>query len=413
MIQLKLKYMKRNNGILIALLLLFGLFTIISCTKDSTTFTTYGAFTQPAATSPTVRADGTVLITGPTVNLTWTSESAGHDPVSWNVYYGTGKKPALYKSGVTSSTLAVPVLDGQTYYWKVDIVDARGVKTTSDIFKFIAVSGTNPKMTVALTVTTDILTAIGVDKKADDVVDLRFLILKKSDMSIVKVVDNGYADETFNDFGTLPDGDYVLGVDIYSTINAGDLNNPVNLTFALQFNQLGMINQTIDYPNVMTNVNACSLYRTYLATVKKAGAAYTILKAVSYMTPPVVTWNGTDDSYPSQVKTTESCTSKTMTGLGFGWMLDYWGEIITSGGTLTYTTSGTTITIPLQKYCKTTWNGAAQPEYSISGTGTIDNSGAAPKWTIKYIFYQNGKSILTAGNGIPAGYLQAVITPKP
>lgn len=45
-------------------------------------------------------------------------------------------------------------------------------------------------------------------------------------------------------------------------------------------------------------------------------------------------------------------------------MLEYWGEIITSGGSLTYTTTATTITIPLQKYCKTTYNGAAQPRYS-------------------------------------------------
>ena len=71
------------------------------------------------------------------------------------------------------------------------------------------------------------------------------------------------------------------------------------------------------------------------------------------------------------------------------------------------------IRTPLQKYCKTTYNGAAQPEYSISGTGTIDNSGAFPVWTIQYDLIQSGKSILTAANGVPDGYLEAVITTNP
>ena len=403
--------MKRKNIILAILPILLAVFALQSCTKeDSATFTSYSAFTQPATTSPTVKADGTVFFTGSTVNLTWTSENKGNNVVAWNVYFGTDKSPALYKSGLAAQTLSVPVADGKTYYWKVEIADARGVKTTSETYSFIAINGTNPKINVDLNVTTNVKTAIGLDKTADQVVDLRFLILKESDKSIVAVADDGAANETYPDLGTLPDGDYLLGVDIFSTINAGDFNKPINLSLSLQFNQLGMIDQKLDFPDVMTNANPCNLYRTYLAKVTKVGPKYTITSAVSYGTPPVHSWTGTDDAYPSQVKTTASCTSTTMTGLGFGWMLDYWGEIITSGGTLVYTTSGTTITIPLQKYCKTTYNGAAQPEYSIKGTGTIDNSGATPVWTIRYDFIQSGKSILTKGNGVPLGYLEAVIT---
>lgn len=402
--------MKRKNIILAILPIIVAMFGLQSCTKvDNTTFTTYAAFTQPATTSPVVRADGTVLFTGTTVNLTWTSANPNSDAVAWNVYFGEDASPALYKSGLTTQTLAVPVADGKTYYWKVDILDGRKVKTTSETYSFTAVNGTNPQIQVDLSVTTDVLTAIGLNKTADQVVDLRLLVLKKSDLSIVKTIDDGAANESYSDLGTLADGDYVLGVDIFSTINAGDFNKPLNLSLALQFNQLGMINKKLEFPNVMTNANPCKLYRTYLANVKKAGAVYTITSAVSYLTPPVATWKGTDDVYPSEITTTLNCTSTTMKGLGFGWMLDYWGEIITSGGTLAYTVSGTTITIPLQKYCKTTYNGAAQPEYSISGTGTIDNSGATPVWTIKYDFIQSGKSILTKANGVPLGYLLAVI----
>lgn len=402
--------MKRKNIILAILPIIVAIFGLQSCTKeDSKIFTTHNAFTQPATTSPVVRPDGTVFFTGTTVNLTWTSENKDNNTVSWNVYFGTTASPALFKSGLTAMTLAVPVADGNTYYWKVEIVDVNKVKTTSEVYSFTAVNGTNPEINIDLTVSTDVKTAIGLDKTADQVVDLRFLVLKKSDMSIVATVDDGNANESYHDLGTLPDGDYVLGVDIFSTINAGDFNKPINLSLSLQFDQLGMIDKKLDFPNVMTNVNPCKLYRTYLANVKKVGAVYTITSAISYLTPPVTTWTGTDDAYPSEITTTLNCTSTTMKGLGFGWMLDYWGEIITSGGTLAYTVSGTTITIPLQKYCKTTYKGAAQPEYSISGTGTIDNSGATPVWTIKYDFIQSGKSILTKANGVPLGYLQAVI----
>jgi hypothetical protein len=408
--------MKQKNRIIVMLILLFGLSSLISCTKvDSTTYTTFNAFTQPEATSPVVRADGTVLFTGSSLNLAWTSVNQNSGPESWTVYFGTGKNPALYQKGLTTKTLAVPVLDGQTYYWKVEIVDSRNDRTTSDVFKFTSVSGTNPKMGVLLTCTTDVKSAIGTDLTPDQVVNLRLLVMKKSDMSVVTTVNTGIASEVYNGFATLPDGEYVLGVDIASTVNAGDLNKPITLSLSLLFEQLGMINKKLDFANVMTNVNPCSLYRTYLATVKKEGPVYTIAQAVSYLTPPVLTWKGTDADSPSQVKTTESCTAKTMTGLGFGWMLDWWGEVIVSGGTLTYTVSGTNITIPLQKYCKTTYNGAAQPEYSIQGTGTIDNSGAYPVWTIKYDFIQSGQSIGSIANqyGWPTTYFEAVITTNP
>jgi hypothetical protein len=404
--------MKRKYFVIAMLPILLGLFALQSCTKDEGTFTTHNAFTQPVATSPVVSASGIVKFSGSTVNLAWTSENKDGEAVTWDVYFGDSDNPPKIQTGYNKQSIAVPVVDGVEYFWKVVIVDSRNVKTTSELFRFTAVNGTNPDMNVDLTVTTDVKPAIGLDLVADKVVDLRLLVLKKSDMSIVKTIDDGNANESFGDFATLADGDYVLGVDIFSTINAGDFNKAVKLSMSLQFDQLGIINTKLDFPDVMTNANPCNLYRTYLANVKKAGAVYTITSAVSFMAPAIITWAGKDDVYDSQITTTESCAGKTMTGLTFGWMLDYWGEIITSGGTLSYTISGNTITIPLQKYCKTTWKGAAQPEYSIQGSGTIDNSGAKPVWTIKYDLIQSGKTILTAANGVPLGYLEAVISPK-
>ena len=407
--------MKRKNIILVMLLVLAGLFTMQSCNDDiASTVITEQAFTQPEIISPVVRADGTVLFTGSTVNLTWKSVNPG-DPEKWDVYFGTTETPALFRAAHTTQSISVPVVDGTEYFWQVVVFDANGLATKSEVNHFIAVNGTSPDMLVDLSVQTDVLTVIGLNKTADQTVDLRFLVLKKSDMSIVATVDDGLAAESYDGFGELPDGEYILGVDIFSTINAGDFNKPVSLSLSLHFDQLGIINEQLDFPKVMTNANPCNLYRTYLASVKKVGAKYTVSKSVSYLAPAIITWKGTDADYPSEVTSTESCSGKTMRGLGFGWMLDWWGEIIVSGGTLNYTVSGNAITIPLQKYCKTTYKGAAQPEYSIQGTGTINTSGAFPVYTIHYDFIQSGSSIATVSMdyGWATPYFEAIITSDP
>lgn len=413
--------MKKNIKTLAMLPIIMALFAIQSCRQeDNTTYTVEHAFTQPVATSPVVRPDGTTRFTGSTVTLAWSSVAAGGDAQSWDVYFGTSSTPPLYKSGVTQPSITVPVEDGKTYYWRVVIKDARGIITDSYFpgytnFSFTAVNGLNPKMDVQMTTTTNVATAIGMDLSPDNVVDLRLLVIKKSDMSIVNVIDDGVSSESFGGFGTLADGEYLLATDIFSTKNFGDFNAPVSLSLSLNFKQLGVIDTTLNYANVMTNQYPCSLYRTYLATVKKAGPVYTISSSVSYLTPPVITWYGDDATYPSEVTTTENCDGKTMTGLGFGWMLDWWGEIIKSGGTLSYTISGNTITIPLQKYCVTTYKGAVQPEYSIQGSGTIDNSGAFPVYHIQYDFIQSGLSIGAISNqyGWPTKYFEATITSNP
>jgi hypothetical protein len=413
--------MKKDIKTLVMLPIIMVLFVIQSCRQeDNTTFTVEHAFTQPVATSPKVRPDGTARFTGSTVTLAWSSEAAGGNAQSWDVYFGTSSTPPLYKSGVTQTSIDVPVEDGKTYYWRVVIKDARGIITDSyfpgyKYFSFTAVNGLNPKMNVNMSATTNVATAIGMDLAPDDVVDLRLLVLKKSDMSVVKIIDNGVSSESYDGFGGLADGEYLLATDIYSTKNFGDFNAPVSLSLSLKFKQLGIIDTTLTFANVMTNEYPCDLYRTYLATVVKAGPAYTISSTVSYMAPPVITWLGDDATYPSEVTTTESCDAKTMTGLGFGWMLDWWGEIIKTGGTLTYTVLGNTITIPLQPYCTTTYKGAPQPPYSIQGSGTIDNSGAFPVYHIQYDFIQDGQSIGTISNqyGWPTKYFEATITSDP
>lgn len=415
--------MKRKNIIFVTLLVLGGLFAIQSCTKvDDTTFVTKQAFTTPAPTSPAVRADGTVLFTGTTVTLSWTSENTGGDAASWKVYFGPGKIPALYQSDVTTTSIDVPVLDGQTYYWRVETTDSRGVVTTSTTNKFIAVNGTNPAITIDLGCTTDVKTAIGVDLAADAVVDLRFLILNKSDLSLKKTVDVGYANESYKDFSTLPDGEYVLGVDIFSSKTFGSIDKPVTLDLSLHFAQLGMINQTLDFPKVMNNVNTCSYYRTLLAEVKKVGAVYTITKSVKYWVDPIAdpsklvgTWKGTDTDgdYVSSITSVLTSGKLWFDNIGKDWMTDYWGEVIVTHPkiTMNFNYCAGTILIPNQKIMTTTWKGAAQPAYNIEGSGTFDLSGTYPVLTLHYVFHQSTATWPTDDGGAP--YWEAKITLDP
>jgi hypothetical protein len=372
--------MKRKI-IFFVMMALAGLVTMQSCKKeDSTLFKTYSSFTTPVVLAP---ANGNYLaVTGTTVDLKWESVSADGNAQNWDVYFGDSSNPPLVLSGSTSQTYTATVEKGVEYFWHVIGHDANGIPAKSETWSFTVIDPASD-ISIDMSWATDVKTVVGIDLTPQATVDMRLLVVKASDKSIVAAED-GSAFESYADFNALPDGDYLIAADIYATINAGDFNDPVNIDLTLAFFQPGVIDETITYPKVMTNANACSLYRTYLATVTKAGTAYTIAKAVSYMTPAILTWNGTDGTYPSEVTTTATCAGKTMTGLVFGWMLDWWGEVVIDGGTLEYTTTSSTITIPFQYYCTTTYNGAEQDPYSIQGTGTIDNSGAFPVYTIHY-----------------------------
>jgi len=406
------------------LFLAFGLLTMQSCKKDEspTPIVKYTA-AIPVATSPVVNTDGTVFFTGTTVDLKWAAENKGKAAV-WDVYFGTSKDPALKQKGVAGTTLTVNVEDGFTYYWKVECTDDAGIKTTSQIFKFTAVNGSNPKLTVNLGVTTNVKTAIGVDLTADEVIDLRFLIVNKETNAIVKTVNAGKANEVYREFASLPDGNYLLGVDIASTLNFGSINKPVDLSLSLKFAQLGVIDTTLAFPNVMNNVNSCSIYRTYLATVVKVGSLYTVASTVSYWSDAVTnptalvgTWSGydADAAWPSEVTSSIVSGALKFTGIGRGWMQDPtngWGEVITKQYPISMNLNycAGTVTIPKQKIMETTYKGDAQPAYSISGSGTFDMSGDYPSMIIKYDFIQ-GTTTIAKYFGLPYFTMEISLAP--
>ncbi len=378
--------MKRKILFFGMMLALTGLFTMQSCKEEAIPFAEFGSFTDPVVVAP---ADGGfVNVTGTTVELTWESTDAEGDAQAWDVYFGTASNPPLVASGVSQKSYTATVEPGGDYYWKVIIKDAKGVITRSPVWSFSVVDP-EADLIIGMSWSTDVLSAIGLDLDPDAVVDLRLLIIDPSDESIVDGEDGGSFEE-YSGFNTLDDGEYLIAADIYSSINAGDFDAPVYLDIELDFEQLGILSQSISFPKVMTNEYQCDAYRTYLAKVTKVGTTYTIEKEVSYMAPSSITWNGTDGEYPSEVSTVAGC-DLLITGLNFGWMLDWWGEIIVDGGTVKYTVSGSgAINIPLQYYCTTTWNGAVQTPYYIQGTGTLDESGNYPVMTIHYDINQGG-----------------------
>jgi hypothetical protein len=101
-------------------------------------------------------------------------------------------------------------------------------------------------------------------------------------------------------------------------------------------------------------------------------------------------WFGTDAAtyYTTgastvSIKATEE--SLTISNLGVDWMTNFWGEIVTAGGSVTidYNEDGT-IVIPNQYYMSTTYNGDVQDDYTIEGAGRWNNCGAFTVISIVY-----------------------------
>jgi hypothetical protein len=98
------------------------------------------------------------------------------------------------------------------------------------------------------------------------------------------------------------------------------------------------------------------------------------------------------DPYASEVVISGTTDAFTITGLGVGWMTDFWGEVITNMEDVDMEVVAvndylTEITIPEQAYMNTTYNGTPQDQYLISGTGILDKCNKTI--TIEYTLINN------------------------
>ncbi len=113
----------------------------------------------------------------------------------------------------------------------------------------------------------------------------------------------------------------------------------------------------------------------------------------------VGSWDGTDAYYASVVTTAVKGTKLAVTGMNKGFIEDWWGEIITAGGTFDMTVNiDGTLDIPRQYIFTTVYKGVNY-DYEIKGSGTWDNCGAKPAFTITYDIYYPGDA-----KGIAATY---------
>ena len=129
----------------------------------------------------------------------------------------------------------------------------------------------------------------------------------------------------------------------------------------------------------------------------------------------VGSWTGKDAGYNSSlIKTVLKGSDLTVSGMNVGFINDFWGEEITSGGSFTMTVKGNgTVDIPRQAIFTTVYKGAYS-DYEIKGSGKWENCGSKPVMTITYdIFYVGDAKGLAETyasylNNIP--YLTAIIT---
>jgi len=258
-------------------------------------------------------------------------------------------------------------------------------------------------LVINMTWETDVFDAVGLTLDPDEVINLRFLILDAADSSVIAIMDGlsfeefGTESDTLLDGTFLPDGDYLIATDISSTIDAGDYNAPITIDLVLDFDQIGGYeNKQLVYSGAFTNEFVCSTYRVYLANLTKSGTTY-IFDDEAYSVPYHVLageWFGVDCDddgvsgyfdYESQVVVVQGCALE-ISGLGYDWLQDFWGEDIVAGGTIELEVDMNTgiITIPNQYYCTTTYHGNPQDPYNIFGSGLVDMTGEYPTMTIEY-----------------------------
>jgi hypothetical protein len=212
--------MKKNKLIFALLSALMGLFALQSCTKDNTTYKVYNSFTTPTATAPLESAH--VSITGTTVDLKWVSSDKDGDAVKCDVYFGTTDKPGLYKTGLTTLSLTVPVVEGGAYYWYVVMTDANNIKTTSPLWDF----------TVAVNYTiTNFVGLYDCNEPGYKHYDVHFTKVDNNTVSNDNFWDSGWAvNYVFDSYGkvTLTPVSYVGGTVTYDITGDGTFNPATN-----------------------------------------------------------------------------------------------------------------------------------------------------------------------------------------
>jgi len=228
--------------------------------------------------------------------------------------------------------------------------------------------------------------------EATDSADMRLLITDVPYTGILTEED-GSGFETLNFLGTYPDGEYYIVADFYSANEIA-----IDLDLEITLDQVGVINgATHSFPAAVNTTDACADLHYILAKVTKAGQDYTLEKvgekSAMDLENYVGTWSGEDMWGDTEVTTTlDADGNLEITGVGVVFMTDGWSETILEQEKVLMDVDKTTgsFTIEEQLYMKTEYDGAVQPLYYLSGTGTIDP--CTNTMDLEYDFVQDGVS---------------------
>ncbi|SNY99505.1 SusE outer membrane protein [Flagellimonas pacifica] len=71
------------------------------------------------------------------VELRWSANDVDNDVLGYNVFFGLGNPPNNITEGQTENTIIIDELEsGQTYYWKIEVLDGNGGKTIGSLWSF-------------------------------------------------------------------------------------------------------------------------------------------------------------------------------------------------------------------------------------------------------------------------------------
>ena len=234
----------------------------------------------------------------------------------------------------------------------------------------------------------------GEEVDANDLADLRLLI---TDVPYTGVVISEYEEGTFETFaflGTYPDGEYYVVADLDAAM---DISSDLDIT--LKFDQVGKINgESHTFTKALSTDYACSSNYNILAKVTKVGYDYTIEKVeMNNIESQAISWGGVDtydayapDGWDSKIATAVDCDGTVMYGLNAEWMYNIWGEVIETEYPVIYTVDADgVVTIEEQDVFITSYNGTLYP-YTVSATGTMDDSGDETTMHLEYVLMQDG-----------------------
>ena len=242
--------------------------------------------------------------------------------------------------------------------------------------------------------------------------DLRLLITDVPYTTVLDAADGG-SFESYTLSSATPDGEYYVVADFYAALDI-----PADLNLTVTFDQTGVINgDSQEYAAALSTGESCAAAHYKLAKITKTGDSYVIdpvgeaNATVPDLSSFVGEWEGTGSwseifGYTTEIVTTLDANGDLwMNGVAFQWFEGWWGEVIVSSSAVKLDVDQATgiFTIAEQPFVETTYEGAPQAPFGLSGSGTFSGVCAAtPAIEIFAVLHQPG-GYAAAFNGTEFG----------